>query len=90
MLGEFEYLVISAAVRRGENSYGAAIREETSKPRSGRAPSAHSTRPSTASNRRASSRRGWAKLRPSVAGGPSGWSVSPAGASGKRPLSIGP
>lgn len=28
MLGEFEYLVISAAVRRGENAYGAAIREE--------------------------------------------------------------
>ena len=28
MLGEFEYLVISAAVQRGENAYGAAIREE--------------------------------------------------------------
>lgn len=28
MLGEFEYLVISAAVRRGENAYGASIREE--------------------------------------------------------------
>jgi DNA-binding PadR family transcriptional regulator len=28
VLGEFEYLVISAAVRRGENAYGAAIREE--------------------------------------------------------------
>ena len=27
MLGEFEYLVISAAVRCGENAYGAAIRE---------------------------------------------------------------
>ena len=28
MLGEFEYLIISAAVRRGENAYGALIREE--------------------------------------------------------------
>jgi PadR family transcriptional regulator PadR len=28
VLGEFEYLVISAAVRRGENAYGASIREE--------------------------------------------------------------
>jgi PadR family transcriptional regulator, regulatory protein PadR len=28
VLGEFEYLVISAAVQRGENAYGAAIREE--------------------------------------------------------------
>jgi PadR family transcriptional regulator PadR len=28
MLGEFEYLVISAAVRCGENAYGAGIREE--------------------------------------------------------------
>jgi PadR family transcriptional regulator PadR len=28
VLGEFEYLVISAAVRRGENAYGAAIRAE--------------------------------------------------------------
>lgn len=28
MLGEFEYLVISAAVRRGENAYGVSIREE--------------------------------------------------------------
>ncbi len=28
MLGEFEYLVISAAARCGENGYGAAIREE--------------------------------------------------------------
>src|ERR1700744_1026059 len=28
MLGEFEYLVISAAMRRGDNAYGAAIREE--------------------------------------------------------------
>jgi PadR family transcriptional regulator PadR len=28
VLGEFEYLVISAAVRRGENAYGAAIRNE--------------------------------------------------------------
>lgn len=28
MLGEFEYLVISAAMRRAENAYGAAIREE--------------------------------------------------------------
>jgi DNA-binding PadR family transcriptional regulator len=28
MLGEFEYLVISAAVRCGDNAYGAAIREE--------------------------------------------------------------
>jgi PadR family transcriptional regulator, regulatory protein PadR len=28
VLGEFEYLVISAAARRGENAYGAAIREE--------------------------------------------------------------
>jgi PadR family transcriptional regulator PadR len=28
VLGEFEYLVISAAVRRGDNAYGAAIREE--------------------------------------------------------------
>ena len=28
MLGEFEYLVISAAVRCSENAYGAAIREE--------------------------------------------------------------
>src|ERR1700742_4816396 len=28
VLGEFEYLVLSAAVRRGENAYGAAIREE--------------------------------------------------------------
>src|ERR1700760_4707408 len=28
VLGEFEYLVLSAAVRRGDNAYGAAIREE--------------------------------------------------------------
>lgn len=28
MLGEFEYLIISAAVRCGENAYGASIREE--------------------------------------------------------------
>jgi DNA-binding PadR family transcriptional regulator len=28
MLGEFEYLLISAAAARGENAYGAAIREE--------------------------------------------------------------
>lgn len=28
MVGEFEYLVISAAVRCGENAYGAAIRSE--------------------------------------------------------------
>jgi DNA-binding PadR family transcriptional regulator len=28
VLGEFEYLVISAAVRCSENAYGAAIREE--------------------------------------------------------------
>ena len=27
MLGEFEYLLISAAMRCGENAYGAAIRE---------------------------------------------------------------
>src|ERR1700723_1078541 len=31
MLGEFEYLVISAAVRRGDNAYGAAIRDEIEK-----------------------------------------------------------
>ncbi len=28
MLGEFEYLLITAAARLGENAYGAAIREE--------------------------------------------------------------
>ena len=28
MLGEFEYLLITAAVRLGDNSYGAAIRQE--------------------------------------------------------------
>lgn len=28
MLGEFEYLLISAAVRLGEDAYGAAIRQE--------------------------------------------------------------
>jgi PadR family transcriptional regulator, regulatory protein PadR len=28
VLGEFEYLVISAAARCGDNAYGAAIREE--------------------------------------------------------------
>jgi DNA-binding PadR family transcriptional regulator len=28
VLGEFEYLVVSAAARLGENAYGAAIREE--------------------------------------------------------------
>jgi DNA-binding PadR family transcriptional regulator len=28
MLGEFEYLLITAATRLGDNSYGAAIREE--------------------------------------------------------------
>lgn len=28
MIGEFEYLVISAAVRCGENAYGAAIRQD--------------------------------------------------------------
>jgi PadR family transcriptional regulator PadR len=28
MLGEFEYLVIAAAVRLGEDAYGAAIRRE--------------------------------------------------------------
>ena len=28
MLGEFEYLVVSAAARLGNNAYGAAIREE--------------------------------------------------------------
>ena len=28
MLGEFEYLVLSAAARLGKNAYGAAIREE--------------------------------------------------------------
>jgi len=28
VLGEFEYLIISAAMRRGENAYGASIREE--------------------------------------------------------------
>lgn len=29
MLGEFEYLLLSAAARLGENAYGAAIRAET-------------------------------------------------------------
>ena len=28
MLGEFEYLLVAAAVRLGENAYGAAIRQE--------------------------------------------------------------
>jgi len=28
MLGEFEYLILAAAVRLGEEAYGAAIREE--------------------------------------------------------------
>ena len=28
MLGEFEYLLVSAAARLGENAYGAAIRQE--------------------------------------------------------------
>lgn len=28
MLGEFEYLLLTAAVRLGENAYGAAIRQE--------------------------------------------------------------
>ena len=28
MIGEFEYLLITAAARLGENAYGAAIREE--------------------------------------------------------------
>jgi PadR family transcriptional regulator, regulatory protein PadR len=28
MLGEFEYLILSAATRLGENAYGAAIRRE--------------------------------------------------------------
>ena len=28
MLGEFEYLLLTAAARLGENAYGAAIREE--------------------------------------------------------------
>src|SRR6266851_9574532 len=28
MLGEFEYLLLTAAVRLGEDAYGAAIREE--------------------------------------------------------------
>jgi PadR family transcriptional regulator PadR len=28
MLGEFEYLLITAAVRLGDNAYGAAIRQE--------------------------------------------------------------
>jgi DNA-binding PadR family transcriptional regulator len=31
MLGEFEYLVISAAARLGEDAYGAAIRAEIEK-----------------------------------------------------------
>jgi len=31
MLGEFEYLLLSAAARLGENAYGAAIRAETGK-----------------------------------------------------------
>jgi PadR family transcriptional regulator PadR len=31
MLGEFEYLLLSAAARLGENAYGAAIRAETAK-----------------------------------------------------------
>jgi PadR family transcriptional regulator PadR len=31
MLGEFEYLLLSAAARLGENAYGAAIRAETTK-----------------------------------------------------------
>ena len=28
MLGEFEYLLVTAAVRLGDNAYGAAIRDE--------------------------------------------------------------
>jgi hypothetical protein len=28
MLGEFEYLLLSAAARLGEDAYGAAIRQE--------------------------------------------------------------
>lgn len=31
MLGEFEYLLLSAAARLGENAYGAAIRAEIAK-----------------------------------------------------------
>ena len=31
MLGEFEYLLLSAAARLGEHAYGAAIRAETEK-----------------------------------------------------------
>jgi PadR family transcriptional regulator, regulatory protein PadR len=31
MLGEFEYLLLSAAAKLGENAYGAAIRAETGK-----------------------------------------------------------
>ena len=31
MLGEFEYLLITAAARLGENAYGAAIRQEIEK-----------------------------------------------------------
>ena len=31
MLGEFEYLLVSAAARLGENAYGAAIRADTEK-----------------------------------------------------------
>jgi len=30
MLGEFEYLLLTAAARLGENAYGAAIRQEIS------------------------------------------------------------
>ncbi|HEX3747096.1 MAG TPA: PadR family transcriptional regulator [Bryobacteraceae bacterium] len=31
MLGEFEYLLLSAAAKLGESAYGAAIRQETGK-----------------------------------------------------------
>jgi DNA-binding PadR family transcriptional regulator len=31
MLGEYEYLLLSAAAKLGENAYGAAIRAETGK-----------------------------------------------------------
>ena len=78
MLGEFEYLVISAAARCGENAYGAAIREQIE--RAGKRSCSIGALYTT----------GWAKPRPSAVDGRSGWSVSPGRASAKRRPSISP
>ena len=75
MLGEFEYLLLTAAKRLGEEAYGASIRQEIEGATDAAARSARFIRPSIGWRRKAFSKRGWVRPHRNGVAGPSEWSA---------------